>query len=65
MSNVTDMNWMLDAEVRQRLRDRRERIATAVLQGLLVKGEKADYKVVAVALLLTDSLIAAIDNDMG
>ncbi len=37
--NLTDLKAMLAAEVRQRNRDRRERIATAALQGMLASVE--------------------------
>lgn len=67
--NLTDLKEMLAAEVRQRNRDRRERIATAAMQGILAchegntalpKGWPGDFAIIAVD--CADALIAELDR---
>lgn len=64
-TNVTDLKEMLAAEVRQRNRDRRERIATAALQGMLsdpgASGTATEYAEYATQ--YADALIAALDKE--
>lgn len=64
-TNVTDLKEMLAAEVRQRNRDRRERIATAALQGMLSdpgsSGTATEYAEYATQ--YADALIAALDKE--
>lgn len=63
--NLTDLKEMLAAEVRQRNRDRRERIATAALQGMLsdpgASGTATEYAEYATQ--YADALIAALDKE--
>ena len=65
---MTELDQMLAAEVRQRLRDRRERIATAALQGMLVRAESVapnewSYILVTHAVEYADTLIAELDKE--
>jgi len=64
--NLTDLKEMLAAEVRQRNRDRRERIATAALQGMLARADAARERcdILAVnAIDYADALIAELDKE--
>ena len=66
---MTELDQMLAAEVRQRLRDRRERIATATLQGMLASLEGGiaprewSYILVTNAIEYADALIAELDRE--
>ena len=66
---MTDLDQTLAEERRQRLRDRRERIATAALQGILACAEggivpKEHYDLVAMcAVGYADALIAELDKE--
>jgi hypothetical protein len=70
-SNLTGLEGMLDVEVRQRNRDRRERIATAVFQGMFqgmlsnpeVVG--SPHEIAACAVRYADILIALLDKEDG
>ncbi len=58
-TNVTDLKEMLAAEVRQRNRDRRERIATAAMQALVTNPtiRKWEREIAALAVEYADALI--------
>lgn len=63
--NLTGLEDMLAVEVRQRNRDRRERIATAALQGLLSnpRREGSILEASRVSVEYTDALIAELDKE--
>ena len=68
-SHLTGLEGMLDVEVRQRNRDRRERIATAVFWGMLsnpeVVGVGSPHEIAACAARYADILIAILDKEDG
>lgn len=63
--NLTDLKAMLAAEVRQRNRDRRERIATAAMQALVTNPSVRGwgYEIAALAVNYADALIAELDKE--
>ena len=64
-TNVTDLKEMLAAEVRQRNRDRRERIATAALIGILSDPgfQMGPARIANDAIAYADALIAELDKE--
>lgn len=62
---MTRLDQMLAAEVRQRLRDRRERIATAAMQALVTNPAIRGWahEIAALAVKYADALIAELDKE--
>lgn len=64
--NLTGLEDMLAGEVRQQNRDRRERIATAAMQGMLARADAARERcdILAVnAIDYADALIEELDKE--
>lgn len=64
--NLTGLEDKLDVEIKQQNRDRRERIATAAMQGMLASGSKLNERcdILAInAIDYADALIAGLDKE--